>query len=146
MEENNYTFETVEDEYRRKWLDSVYGCGETMIIPADTYGIMTDVFSFCEEVKKIWIPARVKMIANEVFSYFGSDVIIYCEAEEEPSGWFRKETGITAYGQGADMCFDVLVNSWIGSYVYTCDSEDNIISTNKETAVVKWGCKIEDIL
>jgi len=46
MEENNYTFETVEDDYRRKWLDSVYGCGETMIIPEDTYGIMTDVFSF----------------------------------------------------------------------------------------------------
>ncbi len=137
--ENNYTFETIEDDFKHKWLDEIYGEGEILMIPDYVYGITIDAMNTCDEVKKIWIPASVKEIAPEAFACFRNDVTIYCEADEQPEGWWYKETGITMAGFGADMTFDVLVNSWIGSYVYTCDADDRVISTNKDTAEVIWG-------
>ena len=143
--EGTYTFKTMEDDFKHKWLDEIYGEGEILIIPDFVYGITVDAMNSCDEAKKVWIPASVKEIAPEAFGCFREDATIYCEAEEQPGGWFHKETGMTTCGFGADMTFDVLVNSWNGSYVYTCDSDDRIISINKETANVVWGSKKEDI-
>ena len=145
MENVNYNFETVEDDYKKIWIETVYGEGDVMIIPDKTYGIMPDSLVSCDEPKKIWIPASVKIIAPNVFSGFTNDVVIYCEAEEQPEGWFYKETGMGVSGFGADMSFEVLVDSWQGSYRYICDSDDNISFINKETATVKFGCKKEDM-
>ena len=141
----DYTFKTQEDDLKHQWLEEIVGEGEILILPEEIYGITIDAMNICSEVKKIWIPAGVKEIAPEAFGCFRDDVTIYCEAEEQPDGWWHRETGITMAGFGADMTFDVLVNSWAGSYVYTCDSDDNIISTNKETAKVVWGASIEDV-
>ena len=144
--ETNYTFETIEDNYRRKWLDSVYGCGEVLIIPEDVYGITTDALNACDEVKKIWIPKRVREIANDAFSPFESDVEIHCEADEQPDGWWYKETGITTTGFGVNMSFEVLVNSWQGSYIYICDADDKISFINRNTAKVIWGSSIDNLV
>ena len=145
MENSKYTFETVEDDYKKVWLESAYGEGEVMIIPDGTYGLMPDSLRGCEEPKKIWIPASVKIIAPDVFSSYETDVTIYCEADEQPGGWHVKENGMSTAGFGADMTFEVFVQSWLGSYRYICDSDDNITFNNKETAVVKFGCKKEDM-
>ena len=145
MEDMKYTFETVEDDYKKIWLESTYGEGEIMIIPDKTYGLMPDCLLSCDEAKKIWVPASVQIIAPNVFSGFDPDVTIYCEVEEQPEGWFYKETGMGVSGFGADMSFEVLVDSWQGSYRYICDSDDNVSFINKETAKVKFGCKKEDM-
>ena len=63
MEDMKYTFETVEDDYKKIWLESTYGEGELMIIPDKTYGLMPDCLVSCDEAKKIWIPASVKIVA-----------------------------------------------------------------------------------
>ena len=144
--EGDYTFKTQEDDFKHQWLEEIVGEGDLLIIPDAIYGITIDAMNTCSEVKKIWIPASVKEIAPEAFGCFRSDVTIYCEAEECPAGWWHKETGMTTCGFGEDMTFDVLVNSWVGSYVYRCDSDDRIISTNKETAAVIWGSKKEDVI
>jgi hypothetical protein len=68
MEDMKYTFETVEDDYKKVWLETAYGEGEVMIIPDGTYGLMPDSLRGCDEPKKIWIPASVKIIAPDVFS------------------------------------------------------------------------------
>ena len=40
---------------------------------------MPDCLVSCDEAKKIWIPASVKIVAPNVFSGFETDVTIYCE-------------------------------------------------------------------
>lgn len=145
MENSNYTFETYEDDYRRVWLDKASGTGEVIIIPEDIYGISPDAFRFCDGVKKVWIPERTKVIGKDAFVAFDWNVTIYCAAAEKPDAWFHKEDGITAWGFGADMSYDVVVNSWQGSYVYTCDNDDRIISMHNDRAKVVWGSKLEDL-
>lgn len=145
MEDMKYTFETEEDDFKKHWIESAYGEGDLLIIPDHIYGIMPDALVSCDEPKKIWIPAKVQVIAPNVFSGFGPDVTIYCESAEQPEGWFYKETGMGVSGFGAEMEFEVLVDSWQGSYRYICDSDDRVSFINKETATVKFGCKKEDM-
>lgn len=66
-----------------------YGCGqlENIDLPSSLTTIKNQAFDNCTSLKKVFIPKTVTTMSYNVFQRCNSELIIYCEAAEKPSGW-----------------------------------------------------------
>ena len=77
----------------------------TVVIPDSVKTIGSFAFEGCYNLKSIVIPDSVTSIGDHVFSnMYASDLIIYCEAESQPSGWDSDWNQCYGHSNGTDYC------------------------------------------
>ena len=95
-------------------------------IPDRTTTIYDSAFQGCSNLIFAFIPQSVTKIGNRAFESCSSELMIYCEAETRPSGYYESQYGSYWYGS-ADMV-------WYGMVDYI------------ETENYKFGVKIDGTL
>lgn len=130
------------DKSGRKWLSSVLGNGEKLVIPDDVYGIVGGAFMMTVQLTEVYIPASVKEIMGDTFGRFDSRLTIYCEAQEKPEGWADSEIHLNR----DESAMERIHNYWLGNAKFTFDA-NGILSYlpyqyRDGAPKVIWGHKI----
>lgn len=134
--ENIFFIKTEKDENNRLWLVSISGISSTYTIPANIYGIRKTAFFGCDGLKELHIPSNVKIIEENTFSSYDHSLTIYAEEKSRPEGWYYTETCIDSYTEDYEHYYEMQVHSFLGSYCYTCDFDDKIVSCTIAKPVV----------
>ena len=137
----DYTLEVSFDEDGNKWLEKAMGTDPVLFLPEDLYGIKSGAFEGCS-INKLWIPESVEVIEKDTFAHFDTYDTLYCEAEEEPEGWFREERVVHEFTEDYGKYFDIVAKSWFDDHKYTKAEDDGRTTTiSYHVPFIKWGQK-----
>ena len=146
----------ITDENGNRTLTHISGEGDFFIVPDGIYAIKKGAFDDVREaLRKIFIPASVKMIEQDTFKafrnpdYFNSStenkppLEIMCEADSRPDGFFY-ELIEDRFEKDYEIYYETCLHSWLGSrYPGTDTWEDGTPSkgVNFLFPKVRWGCE-----
>lgn len=118
----------------RKISDLAFkGCTQLSFIkiPAGVETIGDGAFRDCSSLKFVTIPDTVKNIGSRAFDDCNDDLIIFCEAPSEPSGYYTSSTnsGLNWKNVGTKAWFGVRDYIVESDYVYGAKLDGNLIIT-----------------
>ena len=141
-----YSFNYYTDKENRRWLVSVTGTGDEMVIEDGVYGISVTAFLMRLPIKQLYIPRSVMEIGEGTFAAYDGNLTIYCARDKKPAGWADAETVLDKFSDEATTYHKVLHGYWLGNAEFVHDEEENLVSylpfqARTSRPKVVWGHK-----
>ena len=142
VEENNANYKSIDGNLYskdgKKLIQYAIGKSATSyIIPDGVTSIGPNAFAYCDSLTSITIPDSVKEIGSEAFKDCDS-LIIYCEAESQPSGW---DSGWNSYGH--PVVWNCNENDVADDgYIYTTVDSIHYLLKDGVATVTRQSCQI----